>query len=50
MSSFTGKGVEGVNLLFAYSAAKLDSAAQQSAQYAVQSAVMSKGNDASKEK
>ena len=41
MSSFTGKGVEGVNLLFAYSAAKLDSAAQQSASIA-QSAV-SKG-------
>ena len=29
MSSFTGKGVEGVNLLFAYTAAKLDTAAQQ---------------------
>ena len=28
MSSFTGTGVEGVNLLFAYTAAKLDSAAQ----------------------
>ena len=41
MSSFTGKGVEGVNLLFAYSAAKLDSAAQQSMSIA-QSAV-SKG-------
>ena len=45
MSSFTGKGVEGVNLLFAYTAAKLDSAAQQPmsvAQSAVQSGV-SKG-------
>ena len=45
MSSFTGKGVEGVNLLFAYTAAKLDSAAQQPmsvAQSAAQSAV-SKG-------
>ena len=29
MSSFTGKGVEGVNLLFAYTAAKAESAAQQ---------------------
>ncbi len=41
MSSFTGKGVEGVNLLFAYTTAKFDSAAQQSASIA-QSAV-SKG-------
>ena len=47
MSSFTGKGVEGVNLLFAYSAAKLDSAAQQSAgivQSTAQSTAMSKLN------
>ena len=47
MSSFTGKGVEGVNLLFAYSAAKLDSAAQQPTsivQSATQSAAMSKLN------
>ena len=29
MSSFTGKGVEGVNLLFAYTAAKAEAAAQQ---------------------
>ena len=29
MSSFTGKGVEGVNLLFAYTAAKAEGAAQQ---------------------
>ena len=47
MSSFTGKGVEGVNLLFAYSAAKLDSAAQQSAGI-VQSTVM-KGKGKEKE-
>ena len=47
MSSFTGKGVEGVNLLFAYTAAKLDSAAQQSTSIA-QSAV-SKGMTPTKE-
>ena len=47
MSSFTGKGVEGVNLLFAYTAAKLDSAAQQSTSIA-QSAV-SKGMTPAKE-
>ena len=47
MSSFTGKGVEGVNLLFAYTAAKLDSAAQQSTSVA-QSAVM-KGKGKGKE-
>ena len=47
MSSFTGKGVEGVNLLFAYTAAKLDSAAQQSTSI-VQSAV-SKGKTGTKE-
>lgn len=29
MSSFTGKSIEGVNTMFAYSAGKLDSAAQQ---------------------
>ena len=44
MSSFTGKGVEGVNLLFAYSAAKLDSAAQQPTSIVQQRAAMSKGN------
>ena len=34
MSSFTGKGVEGVNLLFAYTAAKAEGAAQQAASVA----------------
>ena len=56
MSSFTGKGVEGVNLLFAYTAAKAEAAAQQGtsvAQTAVSKGLtaVSKGmDDASKEK
>ena len=56
MSSFTGKGVEGVNLLFAYTAAKAEAAAQQGtsvAQTAVSKGLtaVSKGmDDANKEK
>ena len=49
MSSFTGKGVEGVNLLFAYTAAKLDSAAQQGTSVA-QTAASTAMTRASKEK
>ena len=41
MSSFTGKGVEGVNLLFAYTAAKAEGAAQQAT--SVAQTVVSKG-------
>ena len=41
MSSFTGKGVEGVNLLFAYTAAKAEAAAQQAT--SVAQTVVSKG-------
>ena len=41
MSSFTGKGVEGVNLLFAYTAAKAEGAAQQAS--SVAQTVVSKG-------
>ena len=49
MSSFTGKGVEGVNLLFAYTAAKAEGVAQQATSVAQTAAskgitAASKGN------